>query len=108
LPMAEAVTAAIAAGFTRQRLIALHPPVTPALEKALWQQWEISQVITKASGAPGGEATKYEIAAQLGVRLLVIDRPPIAYPRQTHCLTTAIAFAWDPVATTNRLATSGN
>ncbi len=93
LPMAAAVTTAIAAGFTRQRLIALHPPVTPALEMALWQQWQITQVITKASGAPGGEATKYEIAAQLGVRLVVIDRPKIAYPQQTDRLNTAIAFA---------------
>jgi precorrin-6A/cobalt-precorrin-6A reductase len=107
LPMAEAVAAAISAGFTRQRLIALHPPVTPALETALWQQWNLTQVITKASGAPGGETTKQAIAAQLGIRLLVIDRPILAYPLQTDCLKAAIAFACDPGATANPLAGSG-
>ncbi|HEY9888120.1 MAG TPA: hypothetical protein V6D02_06945, partial [Candidatus Obscuribacterales bacterium] len=31
-------------------------PISPELERALWQQWQLTQVITKASGHPGGEA----------------------------------------------------
>lgn len=93
LPQPDAIAAALAAGFTPQRIIALRPPVSPELEQALWQQWQITQVVTKASGATGGEDHKRAIAAQLGVRLLVLTRPNVTYPRQTHVLAEALAFA---------------
>jgi precorrin-6A/cobalt-precorrin-6A reductase len=108
LPMSDAIAAAITAGFTRQRLIAIHPPIAPALEAALWQQWALTQVITKASGEPGGEATKQDIATQLGIRLVVIKRPPVNYPLQTHSLDTAIVFARNPAVTAEHLAASSD
>jgi precorrin-6A/cobalt-precorrin-6A reductase len=49
-------------------------------------------VVTKASGTAGGEDIKHQIAAELGVKLIVIDRPSIAYPQQTSDLQTALAF----------------
>lgn len=93
LPQPDAIAAALAAGFAPQRIMALRPPISPALELALWQQWQITQVVTKASGAAGGEDHKRAIAAQLGVRLLVLPRPTIAYPHQTHALAEALDFA---------------
>lgn len=95
LPSASALAAAIAAGFTADRLIALRPPVSPALEKALWQQWRITQVVTKASGQPGGEDHKLQVAAELKVRLIRISRPPVVYPVQTVCLQEAVQFGLD-------------
>lgn len=80
LPSPVALEAALAAGFTPDRLIALRPPITAELERALWQQWRITQVITKASGAPGGEDTKRAIAEQLDISLFVLNRPPLDYP----------------------------
>lgn len=93
LPSLVALEAALGAGFTADRLIALRPPISAELETALWRQWQITQVITKASGAAGGEATKQAIAAQLGIRLLVLQRPPLTYPQQTPDLETAVHFA---------------
>lgn len=92
LPQPDALAAAISAGFPSPRLIALRPPISPEVETALWHQWGITQVVTKASGAPGGEPEKQAIAAQLGVRLLVITRPQLPYPAQTTDLAMAIAF----------------
>lgn len=92
LPSVNALEAAIAAGFPPDRLIALRPPISPELERALWQHWQISLVVAKASGAPGGEDTKRQVAAELGVRLVVIDRPAIAYPDQTSDLAIALQF----------------
>lgn len=92
LPSEPALTAAFASGFTPARIIALRPPITANLEKALWQQWEITQVVTKASGSAGGEAQKQAIAAELGVRLLRIARPSVIYPNQTDSLPVALAF----------------
>lgn len=80
LPSPTALAAALAAGFTPDRLIALRPPISVALELALWQDWQITRVITKASGQAGGEATKQIVAQRLGIPLLIIRRPAITYP----------------------------
>ena len=92
LPSLASLDAALAAGFTPDRIIALRPPISADLETALWRQWEISMVVTKASGAPGGEDVKRKVAAELGVTLIVIDRPLMEYPQQTSDLGAAIAF----------------
>lgn len=92
LPSTVALNAALAAGFTPARIIALRPPISSALEQALWQQWQISIVITKASGTAGGQDTKQQVAAQLGVSLVTIERPPIVYPKQTDDVEQAIQF----------------
>lgn len=92
LPTISAMNAATSAGFTADRLIALRPPFSAELEKALWQHWDISLVVTKASGTPGGEDIKQVVAAELGVRLIVITRPAIAYPQQTSDLSAAVEF----------------
>lgn len=92
LPSAEAIAGAIAAGFASSEIIALRPPVSLALEKALWQQWQITRVVAKASGQPGGETIKQQVAQQLGVGLILIQRPAIAYPKQTSILSIAVKF----------------
>ncbi|MBD2088554.1 cobalt-precorrin-6A reductase [Microcoleus sp. FACHB-1515] len=92
LPSIEALSAAQAAGFTSDRLIALRPPISAELEAALWRQWQISIVVTKASGTAGGEAVKRQVAAELGVRLVTIDRPSLSYPQQTSNLMEVMRF----------------
>jgi precorrin-6A/cobalt-precorrin-6A reductase len=92
LPSAIALEAATASGFTPERLICLRPPICADLEKALWQQWKISLVVTKASGTAGGEDTKCTVSAELGIPIVVIDRPVIEYPQQTSDLSTALEF----------------
>lgn len=92
LPSTEAIAGALSAGFSAHEIIALRPPISPALEKALWQQWQISRVVAKASGSPSGEAVKRQVAEQLGIQLILIQRPLVAYPQQTDSVKEAIAF----------------
>ncbi len=92
LPSAEAIASALAAGFDASELIALRPPVSLALEKALWQQWNISIVVAKASGQPSGEAIKRQAAQALGIKLILIRRPLIVYPQCTSTPSVALAF----------------
>jgi precorrin-6A/cobalt-precorrin-6A reductase len=92
LPAVKSLEAAIAAGFASDRIIALRPPVTAELEKALWRYWDISLVVTKASGVAGGEDIKRSVAAELGIPLVVIARPAIDYPQQTSDLSVALEF----------------
>ncbi|PSM49197.1 cobalt-precorrin-6A reductase [Chroococcidiopsis sp. CCALA 051] len=92
LPSAIALESAVKAGFTNDRLICLRPPISAALEAALWRQWNISVVVTKASGAPGGEDVKRTVAAELGIDLITIDRPTVEYLQQTSDLSVALDF----------------
>lgn len=92
LPSVPALEAALEAGFTPDRLIALRPPISAELERSLWQQWQLSMVVTKASGSAGGEDVKQQVAAELGIQLIVVDRPPVAYPQQTSDLAIALDF----------------
>jgi len=92
LPSLSALTAATKAGFTSDRLLAIRPPVPAELEKALWRHWGISLVVTKASGTPGGEDVKRDVAAELGISLIVITRPDVDYPQQTSNLLEALEF----------------
>lgn len=92
LPSKVALEAALAEGFLPERLFAMRPPIPLAIERALWQHWQISLVVTKASGQAGGEAIKRQLAAELGIKLIAISRPPCAYPQQTSDLAAALAF----------------
>jgi precorrin-6A/cobalt-precorrin-6A reductase len=98
LPKIKSLETAIASGFTSDRLIALRPPISVATETALWQQWKISLVVTKASGKAGGEDTKRQVAANLGIPLIVITRPLIEYPRQTSEIADVLAFCQTAIA----------
>ena len=92
LPAATPLAAAFVAGFTPDRLICLRPPISADLERALWRQWKISLVVTKASGTAGGEDVKRTVAAETGVPLVVIKRPVVEYPQQTSDLSVALKF----------------
>ena len=93
LPKIASLKTALAAGFTSDRLIAIRPPLSIATETALWQQWKISLVVTKASGLAGGEDLKRQVAANLNVPLVIITRPKIAYPQKTSEINEVLAFS---------------
>lgn len=92
LPSLTALEAALKAGFTSDRLIAIRPPISIELERSLWQQWQISMVVTKASGEAGGEDIKRVLAAELGISLIIIQRPPVKYPQQTSNIAEVLDF----------------
>ena len=94
LPSMESLKVALDSGFTSDRLIAIRPPISIDLEKALWQQWNISLVVSKASGQAGGEEIKQKVAELLGIRLIVIARPKVDYPQQTNDLNDVLKFCY--------------
>ncbi len=86
LPYPKSLSLAYEGGFSCDRIIALRPPITKELEKALWQLWNIEIVVTKAGGKAGGEDIKYQVAKELNVPLIIISRPQINYPVKTSSL----------------------
>ena len=92
LPSTIALETALAAGFPPQQIIALRPPISAELELALWQQWQINCVVTKASGKAGGEDIKRQIAEKMGIPLAIITRPSLNYPQQSNRISDAILW----------------
>lgn len=92
LPKITSLQIALGAGFTSTRLITIRPPISVALEKALWQQWNISLVVTKASGKAGGEDLKRQVAKDLNIPLIIIARPLVIYPQQTSAIQQVLKF----------------
>jgi precorrin-6A/cobalt-precorrin-6A reductase len=92
LPNINTLQVALNFGFTPDRIVAIRPPISAELETALWQHWQISLVVTKASGQAGGEQQKRAIARQLKIPVIIIQRPLISYPEQTDDIKRAIAF----------------
>jgi precorrin-6A/cobalt-precorrin-6A reductase len=92
LPNINTLQVALNVGFTPERIVAIRPPISAELEIALWQHWQISLVVTKASGQAGGEEQKRAIARQLKIPLIIIQRPLISYPEQTDDVKRVIAF----------------
>jgi precorrin-6A/cobalt-precorrin-6A reductase len=96
LPNRESLQTAYNSGFTSDRIMALRPPLTAELEMALWRQWDISTVVTKASGKAGGEDIKQQVVAQLKIPLIIIARPQILYPQQTDSINKLVDFCRFP------------
>jgi precorrin-6A/cobalt-precorrin-6A reductase len=92
LPALNSLQVALDSGFGCDRLIAIRPPISAELEKVLWQQWQISLVVTKASGTAGGEDVKRAVAAELSIPLIVITRPKVFYPQQTSDVDKVLSF----------------
>jgi len=98
LPSLSAFHWARAGGFSSHRLIALRPPISVELELALWRQWQIDLVVTKASGIEGGEERKRLVAQQLQIPLITLVRPKScnSYGQQTDSLAAVLTWLIDP------------
>jgi len=94
LPTIASLENALTAGFSHKQLIALRPPVSYELEKALCDQWDISLIVSKASGKAGGEDIKQAVAQALNIPLIIIRRPELAYPKQTSKLEDVVTFCY--------------
>ncbi len=95
LPRLDSLKIALSSGFREENIISLRPPISLDLEKAIWKQWEIDIVITKASGKQGGEDIKSKVSKDLGIPLIVIQRPNINYPRCTQRIPDIINFCYE-------------
>jgi len=75
LPAAPGLQQAMAAGLAPERVACLRPGGNGELERALCRRWAISSVLCRRSGGVS-EGLWHGISASLGLRLLLLDRPP--------------------------------
>jgi precorrin-6A/cobalt-precorrin-6A reductase len=78
LPDIEVLTECLALGFTPQNIVALQGPFSHRLNVALFADYGADVIIMKNSGIIGGSDSKLAAAMELGLAVVVIDRPQVA------------------------------
>jgi len=86
LPVAGSLAKCAALGIEPARIIALVGPFSVELNKTLFKEFQAGVIISKESGPAGGTDTKLAAARQLGVPVILVRRPQMAYPQLVHSL----------------------
>ncbi|KMY54321.1 precorrin-6x reductase [Bacillus sp. FJAT-27231] len=66
-------------GLPQKNIVAIQGPFTKAFDQALYEQYNVTCMVTKASGQRGSVDQKIEAAKELGIETIVIERPAIDY-----------------------------
>lgn len=92
LPEAEVIAECRALGFLPRDIVAMQGPFSHALNIAIFREYQAEVVVTKNSGQVGGTDTKISAAMELGLSLVVIDRPNLSYGQCVHDLTGIMTY----------------
>ena len=92
LPTADVIAEMEALGLTPKQIVALQGPFSTELNVALYRQYRADVVVTKNSGEIGGTDTKLDAAAALGLPVVMIDRPRIAYDQVVYTFDDVLQF----------------
>lgn len=79
LPTTASIQKAEELGYLPSKIIAIQGPVDKIMNIATLKSYKIDYLITKESGATGGEAEKVEACKECGVMVLVLKRPFVPY-----------------------------
>lgn len=75
LPSPLSLEQALKAGFSGERLLCLRPPFSAAFNEAIFREYQVDVLVTKASGMAGGVVEKVTAARELGMQVVMIRRP---------------------------------
>lgn len=92
LPTSEVLAACEALGLAPAQIVAMQGPFSEALNRELFRRYAAEVIVTKNSGQVGGTDTKLEAAAELGLPVVIIDRPNLSYPHTAHTYGEVLSF----------------
>lgn len=81
LPVVASIKKAIDEGISPKNILGLQGPFTTEFNRGILRNYDIRYLITKESGAEGGEAEKVEACIREGVELVIIERPEVKFER---------------------------
>lgn len=90
LPDPAVITQCIDLGFAPRDIVAAQGPFSHGFNAAMFREFAVDVVVTKNSGSVGGSDTKFSAAMELGLHLVVIERPTIQYPAVVYSLAEAL------------------
>jgi precorrin-6A/cobalt-precorrin-6A reductase len=92
LPQPDVVAACLAAGFRPADIVAAQGPFSQELNRALFREFRTDVVVTKNSGEVGGTGEKIAAAVELGLALVVVQRPPLVKEQVFASVTALIEY----------------
>ena len=84
LPTADVIALCEGLGLTPAQIIAMQGPFSRELNRAMYEKYKADVIVTKNSGTIGGTDAKFQAAEDLGLPVIVIDRPVLDYPHLAH------------------------
>ena len=75
LPVEDSLKEALSAGFSPKHIICMHGPFSKNINRAMFEEINASTLLTKESGLAGGFIEKIEAARELGMNILLLNRP---------------------------------
>lgn len=79
LPDINSLNICLELGFLPRDIIAMQGPFSVEMNKVMYQDFKADVVVTKDSGKTGGADTKLIAAEQLGLPIVLIERPIVDY-----------------------------
>lgn len=79
LPLAQNMDKCAQVGVEQRNIIAMQGPFSYQLNQALYRHYETTLMITKESGGPGAVDQKVQAARDMGIDVVMIGRPQLAY-----------------------------
>ncbi|NPV27516.1 MAG: precorrin-6A reductase [Firmicutes bacterium] len=84
LPNAEAIRTCAELGIPGSDIIAMQGPFSRELNRAIFQAYGADVIVTKESGDAGGVESKVSAALDLGLPVVVVNRPALNYPHVVY------------------------
>lgn len=79
LPRKDNMEKCVQLGLSQKDIVAIQGPFSKNFNRALFQQFEVTLMITKESGKEGAVDEKVEAAMELGIETILIKRPSVKY-----------------------------
>ncbi len=95
LPTAEVIVLCEDLGLQPKQIVAMQGPFSAALNRELFRKYKADVIVTKNSGSIGGTDTKIMAAEELGLPVIVIDRPVLPYEHLVHRYEDVLSFLED-------------
>lgn len=89
-------------GIPAAHILAIQGPFSVEMNLAMLAHCKAGVLITKDSGDTGGAEEKLEAAARMGTQVILVERPPVAYPRCTGKLNDVAVFVREVQASESR------
>ena len=92
LPSPVSLAQAIEQGFRAEKVLCLRPPFSTEFNRALFREYQVEVLVTKASGCEGGVVEKVTAARELGMHVVMIRRPMLPVIASVSSLDAAVAL----------------
>ena len=79
LPSIESIERCLRMGVRQEDIVAMQGPFSRGLNREMLRHFGAEALVTKESGRVGGLEEKIQAALDLGIKVILVERPPVEY-----------------------------